>query len=206
MFPFSRTILDFLFPPFCVGCGKDSAWLCEACLSSIPLLEIEPDQVALSPYSHPTTRKIVTNLKYQSATCLIEAVESLLERYRKEQGVPVWSGTIVSVPASEKRLRERGVDQAALIADVLKKVWFPQSERKNLLARTKHTLPNAKLEDERARQGNVSQAFVCSVKRVAGSVILVDDVYTTGATMNECARVLREAGATDVKFFTVAKG
>jgi len=206
MFPFSRTILDFFFPPFCVGCGKDGAWLCQACLLSIPLLEASDTQIALSPYAHPTTRKLVTNLKYKSAICLRESLQAVLERYKREQPLPDWQAIMItSVPASEKRLRERGVDQATLIADLLKETWYPDAARSDLLKRIKHTLPNAKLEDERARQGNVGGAFA-PLGQISGTVILVDDVYTSGATMKECARVLKEAGATDVKLFTIARG
>jgi ComF family protein len=134
----------------------------------------------------------------------MDSVQALISKHQK----PDWPAelTIVSVPASEKRIRERGIDQAALIADILKEAWFPNAKRADLLKRIKHTLPNAKLEDERARQGNVNGAFECSVERVAGSVILVDDVYTSGATMNECMRVLKEAGASEVKLFTIARG
>jgi ComF family protein len=203
MFPFSRTLLDFLYPPFCVGCGNDGAWLCQACLGDIPFLTQEADDVChLAPYAHPTVRTLVTNLKYHSANSLKDSFRTLLERYPSK---PDWQGTIVAVPASDKRLRERGIDQAAIIADLLRETWFPDARREVLLKRIKNTTPNAQLEDARARQGNMAGAFEAT-DPVSGDIILVDDVYTTGATMNACVEALKRAGADRIRIFTIAKG
>ncbi|MEI7512376.1 MAG: phosphoribosyltransferase family protein [Candidatus Uhrbacteria bacterium] len=165
------------------------------------------ESIHLAPYSNPTVRKLVTNLKYKSATCLSDSIRALLLRYKNENTIPHHNSriTITSVPASDKRLRERGVDQAAIIADGLREYWYPNAIRETVLIRTKHTVPNAKLKDERARQGNIAGAFEI-LKPVSGTVILVDDVFTSGATMNECKRVLLEAGAENVILFTIAKG
>ncbi len=224
MSAFSRTILDFLFPPFCQGCGKGDVWLCESCLMSIelltpplPLLAEEGwtrsgrggARVSLAPYSNPLVRKLITNYKYASARCLEDAFRGILERYASEIGRPDWSRleqlTIISVPASEQRIRERGFDHAAVLAALVRDVWAPQARLDTPLKRVKHTLTNAKLEDDLARKGNVLGAFE-AVKPVTGTIVLVDDVYTTGATVEECIKVLKHAGATDVFVMTMAKG
>ncbi|HVM91087.1 MAG TPA: hypothetical protein VMU11_04300 [Verrucomicrobiae bacterium] len=146
----------------------------------------------------------MTSYKYRTATCLEESLTAMLCRYPHR---PTWTGplSIVSVPPSERRLRERGIDQAARIADLVRDHWFPEARRTVLLARTRHTAPNAQLDDPRARRGNMAGAFA-AVGSVRGSVVLVDDVYTSGATTGECARVLREAGAQHVYIVTLAKG
>ncbi len=205
----SRTILNLLFPPYCQGCGKDDAWLCQACLNSIPLLQKEGDIASIAPYANPIARKLITNYKYSGARCLEESLRALLKRYASEVGKPDWTElkelTIVSVPTSESRLRERGFDHAAVIAQIVKEEWAPQASIKKVLKRSKQILSNAKLEDEKARQANVSGAFE-ALEKVSGPVLLLDDVYTTGATTNECYRVLKQAGAESLYIFTLAKG
>ncbi len=94
-----------------------------------------------------------------------------------------------------KRLR-RGYDQAALLSEtVSKECCIPIT---NSIRRTKNTKTQTKL-DERKRRENVMNAFTVRTDRIKDkSVLLIDDVLTTGATMNECARVLKEAGAKEV--------
>ena len=178
---------------------------------SVPLLAKEGtgEVVSLTPYADPLVRKLITTYKYGSARCLEDAFRSLLERYAAAIGKPTWTGmedlTIVPVPASERRMRERGFDHAAMLAGLIRESWAPQAKLETPLARVKHTLSNAKLEDERARKGNVLGAFEAT-RPVSGAILLVDDVYTTGATVEECIRVLKHAGASGVFVLTFAKG
>jgi ComF family protein len=203
MFPFSKPILDFLFPPFCQGCGTDGAWLCRACIRSVPFLEPEEGNIHLAPYANPTVRILLTRLKYHSADCLRDSIGELLDRY---PGRPIGKpDLIVPVPPSAKRLRERGIDQAALIAGLLKERWMPDVEIKQALKRTRHTAPNALMPDESGRRANVKGAFQAD-DAVSGKILLVDDVYTTGATLEASREALMRAGAESVHFFTVAKG
>jgi ComF family protein len=203
MFPFSKPILDFLFPPFCQGCGTDGAWLCRACIRSVPFLEQEEGNIHLAPYANPTVRILLTRLKYHSADCLCDSIGELLDRYPDR---PTWKpDAIVPVPPSAKRRRERGIDQAALIAELLKERWIPDVEIRPLLIRARHTAPNALMKDENARRTNVEGAFRAP-EPVSGRILLVDDVFTTGATLEACREALVQAGAESVHFFTIAKG
>jgi competence protein ComFC len=161
------------------------------------------------PYANPIARKLITNYKYSGARCLEESLRALLKRYATEIGKPAWTElkdlTIVSVPTSETRLRERGFDHAAVIAQIVRDEWAPNATIKQILKRNKQIFANAKLQDENARQANVSGAFEV-IEQVSGPVLLLDDVYTTGATTRECTKVLMNAGAESVSIFTLAKG
>ncbi|MDD5606052.1 MAG: hypothetical protein PHR51_01880 [Patescibacteria group bacterium] len=104
---------------------------------------------------------------------------------------------IVPVPLHPRRLVMRGYNQAELLASYLGDVH-------NVLKRTRRTLSQTGLSRAR-RVANVASAFVC-VRPVASEIVLVDDVATTGATLNECAKVLKDAGARRVWGLVVARG
>jgi ComF family protein len=108
---------------------------------------------------------------------------------------------IVPVPLHRRRLQERGFNQALLLARGL-----PGRVLRHTLVRTRHTQPQTGL-NPRARRENVRRAFaVRGPEAVHGqSVLLVDDVYTTGATVRECSRALLAAGAREVRVLTVAR-
>ena len=110
---------------------------------------------------------------------------------------------IIPVPLHPARIRERGFNQAALLA----KVFFPAEKHKikYFLKRIKHTTPQSKLGGE-SRRKNLKNCFILKDRLVVeGKIIyLVDDVFTTGTTVNECAKVLMKAGAKRVEVFTLA--
>jgi ComF family protein len=112
---------------------------------------------------------------------------------------------VMPVPLHVKRLRQRGFNQALLLADCISKKHRIPLSCDNLL-RVKPTLPQVEL-NEKERIKNVAGAFAL---RQTGfvlekRVLLIDDVFTTGATMNECSVVLKDAGATQVTALTLAR-
>ncbi|MDI6854117.1 MAG: ComF family protein [Deltaproteobacteria bacterium] len=109
---------------------------------------------------------------------------------------------LVPVPLHSRRLKERGFNQALLLARA-----FPdQPLARDALVRVRHTVPQSGLNPKERRE-NVKRAFaVPRAEQVKGKkIILVDDVYTTGATVKECAKVLMKAGAREVQVLTVAR-
>lgn len=108
---------------------------------------------------------------------------------------------VIPVPLHVRRLKERGFNQALLLAQAL-----PGRLLRDTLVRTRHTQPQTGLSPT-ARRENVRRAFaVRRPEAITGkSVLLVDDVYTTGATVRECSRALLTAGAREVRVLTVAR-
>lgn len=203
-----ESLLDILFPPTCVGCGSSEAWMCDDCLDRIYLPQKGP--LAIGSYSDPLLRSVVTRLKYDAATCLLPTLEELLRRFRDGRQEPwPWAGaerlTIVSIPPDASRLRERGFDHVSHFADLVWRRLVPWAERRAVLVRVERRSPNADLPANIARQANVRGLFR-TLGKIQGPVLLIDDVMTTGATLNEAAGVLKDAGASDVFYFVIAKG
>ena len=111
---------------------------------------------------------------------------------------------LVPVPLHARRLRERGYNQSHLLAAALaERVSLPVDD--SMLVRTRYTLPQVGLSAQE-RQENVRDAFACVSDSPAGKlVVLIDDVYTTGATLNACALALRDRGAWTVSALTLAR-
>lgn len=145
----------------------------------------------------------VRQLKYRERTRLAAALVA-------KEGVTTWPDLwrvdfLVPVPLHPLRLRKRGFNQAGRLAQALgRRLGMPTEERS--LVRRVPTPPQVGL-GRRARFRNMGRAFdLRSPERVAGrTVLLVDDVITTGATMNACARVLKQAGAVRVHAWALAR-
>jgi ComF family protein len=111
---------------------------------------------------------------------------------------PVPAEVVVAVPLHPKRLRERGYNQSQLLAKELAKLSkLPLVD--DCLIRERHSPPQARTATASERRTNVADAFSCRDRRLKGKqVLLIDDVSTSGATLDACARALKKAGATTV--------
>ena len=138
-------------------------------------------------------------------TGLEKEVESLPDTPPHEPQKTDW--LVVPVPLHYKRQKERGFNQAYLLAKQLTWLLRPNSKLTNSLLRSKNTKKQAKLSRV-DRLKNLSEAFSLKQnQKIEGSnVILIDDVCTTGSTINECAKVLKKAGAKSVRGFVLARG
>ncbi|MCC6563279.1 ComF family protein [Candidatus Uhrbacteria bacterium] len=186
--------------------------MCTRCLNGIsfriPTRELEAiDSVTtIGPYADPALRALITGFKYQSATCLEDAFTQLLRRFFDDKK-PAWVSAgvvLIPVPSSEHRILERGFDHVQALANIVGEgTGTPSSNR--ILKRRRQTLSNADLQNEDARRGNVHGAFEI-IGKAPESVLLVDDVVTSGATAVECAKLLKNHGAKQVYLFTWANG
>jgi ComF family protein len=118
---------------------------------------------------------------------------------------PVPGEVLVPVPLHRKRLKERGYNQSSLLAQELVKLTN-LSLVDNCLVRERHSSPQARTANVEERRSNVANAFSCRDGRLKGrQVLLIDDVSTSGATLDACARALKEAGAASVWGLVLAR-
>lgn len=210
--PLFSQIVAGLFPPLCVHCGREGAWLCPAALDDISHQECLTDPLTIpgvdrvivrGSYDCLALQGVVTKLKYHYWSAVSESLHQLFDPVVKQ--LPCPSDTvIVPVPLHPRRLRERGFNQSEIIGRSLSGLVGVSIQE--LLERNRYTTPQAQL-DEHGRHENIKGAFLTRrvVKNVS-SVILVDDVITTGSTMAECASELRRSGVHHIVAVALAKG
>ncbi|MBI5585880.1 MAG: ComF family protein [Deltaproteobacteria bacterium] len=201
--PECREGIRWLTAPCCSLCGHPypqggGDHLCERCLREPPYFDRARSLVV---YQGPVARAI-QRFKYQKDFLLTASLARLAEHYPWEKE---WFDVLIPVPLHLKRLRERGFNQVVLLSracrDLPSKKLKPRALRRiRPTASQIHLTPAERLK-------NVAGAFqVSRPGEVAGKeIMLIDDVYTTGATVNECARTLKKAGAERVTVFTLAR-
>lgn len=221
--------VDLIFPPLCGGCGTVGQRFCQTCRAtvvSLPPLVCQQCGYPLGPNETSPCRgcrqlgrpalvasrsvaffegplqNALHRLKYKRDVSLADSLALHLAEAWPGLGFP--ADLVVPVPLSAKRLRERGYNQAALLAqgfaDLAGLTYYPHA-----LARTRHANTQVGLSAQ-ARRVNVLGAFTANPRYARGrAVALIDDVCTTGATLEACAEALREAGATQVWGFTLAR-
>ncbi len=224
------TLLDVFFPPLCLHCksylddSQKQHAVCQQCLESITMNSIifRPSLRltigAAGSYADPVLRTLIHYYKYEGFTSLhqtlgrllvhyIESLPSqtLLKNYRSDK--PSNSIVVVPIPLHPSRLRKRGFNQAELLARFVSG-HFTLTFLPNALQRTRNTKSQMQITDYRAREANIRQCFAVSKERAGPlkdkHIILVDDVYTSGATMHEAVKVLKQAGAQTVVGLVIA--
>jgi ComF family protein len=188
-------------PPFCPRCGRPQASgiICPSCWQR----PTEIDGIRSSFRFDEVVRKSIHELKYRNLKAISPCLAELLADYLRENPLP--GEALVSVPLHPRRLRERGYNQSGLLARELgKRIGLPVIE--DCLIRIKQAQPQVRAVDVEERRRNVADAFVCRDERVnRKQIILIDDVCTSGATLESCAAALKNRGATSVWGLTLAR-
>jgi ComF family protein len=198
--------VHYLEPPLCTCCGKPfdkaagASHYCSQCLTR--QYHYKQARAAVK-YLEPVA-KAVRQFKYGAKTSGLSTFANLMHQYLQCHPLPEVDA-IIPVPLHKKRLRQRGFNQAL----VLTRNFFPQDQNKIeplILKRHAWTHPQTGL-NRTARKRNVKNAFAVRQpgKIKDKRILLVDDVYTTGATVNECARILNRNGALEVHVLTLAR-
>lgn len=224
----SNFFLDLIFPKRCVNCGKFGSFVCTQCSEKIKPVKTQvcpkcgkisdlgkwcsgckgksnlTGIIVGSVYRVGPTKEMIHYLKYNNVKELAKPLADMLIDQLIDEDLPT-NIIITSVPLHKKRYLERGYNQSEIIAKtVAKKLGLTYL---NLLERIKYTESQVKLKGAQ-RRGNLDGAFLLKKGIEVGSktVLLVDDVSTTGTTLEECAKVLRSGGARRVYGLVVARG
>ncbi len=219
--------VDSFFPRRCVGCGKVGDFLCPECLGKLPRLlkplcpscgRPQASGIVCSDCRRRQTvidgirslfrfddviRNAIHQLKYRNLKAISPCLAELLADYIRSNTLP--GEALVCVPLHPRRLRERGYNQSSLLARELgRRINLPVIE--DCLIRIKQAQPQVRAVSIEERRRNVADAFVCRDERVSGKqIILIDDVCTSGATLESCAAALKSKGATSVWGLTLAR-
>ena len=192
-------------PPFCSRCGNASATdgLCARCRATPWHIEC----IRSAFYFEGLLRDALHRFKYDGLTALAASMGGLMATYWTEHPVP--ADVVVPVPLHVARLRERGYNQAALLAREMVRCLATRGVELALdeqsVVRQRATSPQVGL-DVRQRKENVQGAFECTGRALGGKkVLLIDDVCTTGATLEACAVALLECSVHNVQALTLAR-
>ncbi len=197
-----------MMPKKCVGCGREGTYICKDCeifLSEVDMIEVGPQSRIMSAWEYEgLMEKLIQKVKDGGCYDIIkELVEKVFEKIDLKLAVDTM---ITFVPMFKKKEKQRGFNQAELIA---RKVGEMTDRPVIKLLE--------KIKDDRLRAGfglperveNVRDVFQFQTKlnliQVPSNVLLVDDFYTTGATINECVRILKRGGVKRVYGFTLAR-
>lgn len=199
--------LQFIESPFCKTCGLPFSFniandaLCAACMEHEPVF----DQSRSAVTYNDASRKLVLAFKYGDR---LHSVDTFVPwMLRAGQSLIDQTDIIVPVPLHARRLRERRFNQSALLAQAI----AAKSGKKHIpdaLLRIRQTPPQNGL-NAKERNKNVQGAFTVNGDHTSAlhdrNILLIDDVFTTGATLNECARILKQAKAATVNVLTIAR-
>ena len=229
---FTDKIMAFLFPNTCPFCGKVSeTGICDACRKKLPFVRepycmycgkpIRRDEdeycydcgrrshyyeSGRAVWQHASmVRPAIYQFKYHNRRIYSRAfAREMVKAYG--MAIRKWQiAIIIPIPLSKSRRRKRGYNQAELLAKEIGRIMEIPVDTESLI-RNKNTIPQ-KVMDARGRRKNLQHAFVWDGPRLrGGNVLLIDDIYTTGSTIDVAAKTVKLAGAEKVHFLTVSIG
>lgn len=222
-------LLDIIFPRFCVGCKKLGKYLCSTCISELYSIEEDVcpccEKKSFLGLKHPNcdgdldgnfslfyyrgvSKKIITSIKYQLIYSIWNEFQNYIPLNRLEKLATLKqfyiNASLQAIPLHSSRHKLRGFNQARLLESYISKKLNLKSI--NLLNRVKKTDAQVQTSSRYKRFKNVQGAFTINKNiPLPTSIILIDDVYTTGSTCKEAARILKFSGVQNVFSITIAK-
>lgn len=219
-------LLDLIFPKVCVECGEEGKDICEKCFQKISIRtnQVCPhcrkentygkfcstfcnkdysfDQlIVCTDYSR--IKKLIIKFKYKFSKDILKILAKIL-RLELKNCTKVFPGEKIVVPAPihKKNLKKRGFNQALLLAKEVTKV-FPNTKLLDCLVEKENRTEQAKL-DRSHRLSNLKNSISIN-QTPTKNILLIDDIVTTGSTLNECSKVLKKAGATHITAIVLAR-
>jgi ComF family protein len=222
-----KTALNLLFPLRCIECGKEGSLICPVCrnklswilppvcpfcgvdkpvgtpCTSCPGFQPVIDGIRAPFRFEATIRSAVHQLKYRNLRAIAIPLARMMADYLSDNPLPY--DIVIPVPLHHKRLRERGYNQSELLAKEIGKLTGFRVEEDSL-TRLRHTTAQAMTKSMQERHANLAGAFTCCSENIRGKkILLIDDVATSGATLDACAKALKSAGAVSVWGLTLAR-
>jgi competence protein ComFC len=219
-----ENFLDFIWPNYCLGCHQEGTLCCQTCLDALKNLPLdyqawenqadfyfEHCYVCLD-YHQDLVKNLIKNFKYRYLQNINNILVNILAQQAKKLNLPA-NTIITNIPLHSQKKKQRGFDQTYLLAKNLAEKL--DLEYQPLLRRVKKTKIQAQLSKQE-RQENVSNAFVINkVPRHFGDaqcrqvrdckIILIDDIATTGATLDQAAKVLKDNNFSNIIALVLAK-
>lgn len=212
-----KFLLDLLYPKFCFLCKREESYLCQDCLSTLEISKFHKkystknlaDLYFAISYQKPLIKKLIQSCKYQPfIKGLADNLSSLIiNHFQLIDKKPNFADFIlIPVPLEKRKLKWRGFNLTEEIGKEISK-FFKIPLINNVLIKIKPTRPQVELS-EKEREENIKGAFLVKNNQLVKNkkILLVDDVLTTGSTLEECARVLRDAGAKEIIGIVIARG
>ena len=225
----ARSALDLLLPLHCLGCRREGDVLCARCIEGLSRLEPPFCDTCAQPnvngqcqwcLEHPVMidgirapylfegplREAVHRLKYRGWRAAAPVLGGLLAGYLEHHKFPAQTTgqVLVPVPLHPRRLRSRGYNQSHLLAKEAGKL-LEIPVRQDLVRRAKDSPPQVEVRSPEQRRANVAGSFEAASGVEGLSILLVDDVATTGTTLFACAAALKDAGAVSVWGLVLAR-
>ncbi|MFA5169524.1 MAG: ComF family protein [Candidatus Paceibacterota bacterium] len=222
-----KQIWDLIFPKKCINCKKEGPYLCEDCLS---LIEINPYQYCLceklekrdkcdkcknryldkifsaASFKNKILKEAIHKFKYGYIKDLCQPLSILILTHLQAIGMEInKSFIIIPIPMTDKKKRRRGFNQSEEMGKTISEsTGIPLLS--NMLIKIRETAPQMELKREE-RINNIKDCFKIEKGEIIKDkiILLLDDVYTTGSTMEECAKALKQSGAKEVWGLTVAR-
>lgn len=213
-----ESILNFIYPPVCGICGKiDEKFLCKKCENRLKantvfkidnynddILKFYNEHMYIFIYDG-IIRKTIINYKFNEKSYIYKTLSNYILKNKKFIEKIQSYDIIIPVPISKERYKQRGYNQSELIVEEIGRKVQTKIERK-VLYKIKNIVPQSTLNKEE-REQNIKGAYkIKNIENIINKkILLFDDIYTTGSTVNECCKILTEKGVKELGILTLAK-
>lgn len=208
--------LDLIFPPVCGFCGKvNTKYICQDCLKIVNLIDKSKvdnyynkfftKHLYIFKYEEIIREKMI-DYKFNNKAYLYRTfAEAVLMNKENLEFIKQYD-LLAPIPIHKKRKRQRGYNQSELIARVIADEVSSIKLQTNILKKDKNIAPQSTLS-KKERENNIKDVYrIINSKKIKNkNILLLDDIFTTGSTANECSKALIESGCREVGIITIAK-